>query len=67
MSCRAKKSCQLEDEMKAKEATVLIKMLGNWKQYESGKEYDVNEIEARELLGLGFAIRVEAPVMQAKE
>ena len=67
MSCRAMKSCLLEDEMKTKEATVAIRMLGNWKQYDAGRDYEVNENEARELLGLGFAIKVEAPVMQAKE
>ena len=51
--------------MKAK--LIKVKMLGNWKQYESGKEYEVNESEARELLGLGFAIKSEAPAEQAEE
>ena len=65
MFCRARASCPLEDEMKAK--LIKVKMLGNWKQYESGKEYEVNESEARELLGLGFAIKSEAPAEQAEE
>ena len=66
MSCPAKASCRLEDDVKAKEL-VKVKMLGNWKKYESGKEYEVNEAEARELLGLGFAIKSQAPATQVEE
>ena len=65
----AMKLSLLEDEMKARPVFdfVKIRMLGNWKQYKSGNDYEVNELEARELLSFGFAIKSNMPVEQAKE
>lgn len=38
---------------------VTIKMLGNYHEYEVGKEYKVDEAEANALTGMGLAIIVE--------
>ena len=59
-------SCsQLEADVKKMVEIVKVKMLGNWKQYRSGLEYEVDEAEAVVLLTNGFAVKV--PVEQAKE
>ena len=49
----------------AKRPTVVLKMLGNVRKYEAGQVYEVDEAEAIELLGLGYAVKVPAP--QAEE
>lgn len=57
---------RLEDEMKEKAKTYVVKMLGNFGKYESGQEIAVSEAEAVKLLSLGYAKQVEAPA-EAKE
>lgn len=61
----ATKSCRLEADVKKAVEKITVKMLGNWKEYRAGKEYEVDEAEAVVLLTNGFAVKV--PVEQAKE
>ncbi len=43
------------------EKKVQIKMLGNVRKYNAGDVVEVSEAEARELLGLGYAVVEIAP------
>lgn len=39
--------------------TVRVRMLGNIREYEVGREYDLPVQEANQLTGIGFAVAVE--------
>ena len=52
--------------VKKTETKVWLKMLGNVRKYESGQQIEVSEAEAVELLSLGYAVKVDAPI-QAEE
>lgn len=49
-----------------KEKTIRVKMYGNYKQYENGKEYDVPITEGNALTGIGLAYVVEPVKEPAK-
>ena len=53
-------------KVKKTENKVWLKMLGNVRKYESGQQIEVSEAEAVELLSLGYAAKVDAPI-QAEE
>jgi hypothetical protein len=44
-----------------KKNTMFIKMLGNHREYEFGKVYEVDYDTGNNLTGIGIAIEVEAP------
>jgi hypothetical protein len=46
--------------------TARVRMLGNYKEYENGKEYDVTINEGNMLTGIGFACVVETVKEPAK-
>lgn len=51
-----------------KEKKIIVKMLGNYRMYEAGQEISVGEDEARQLLALGYAVKIEeAPMEKAEE
>lgn len=53
--------------VKKPENKVWIKLRGCVRNYEAGQEIEVSEAEAVELLSLGYAVKIDAPVAQAKE
>jgi hypothetical protein len=50
-----------------KDETVRIKMLGNRREKEAGKEYDVSAAEANRLTGMGLAVMVAVKPAKEKE
>jgi hypothetical protein len=56
----------LEADVKKAPEKLSVKMLGNFKKYESGQVYAVDEAEAVFLIVNGFAVKAEI-AEQAKE